>query len=224
MNRTALQSLCCLALLVVATAGAPAAAATAPNASFDRDTYETTLDQEVTLNLALNGTENATVTLGSEDAGFQMNVTVRDNTSDGQVELTIYTQRLGIRAPAKSVEVAGNDTVVSADGDTLGGAIDPGAYRLSASVNGTETDNATLSVTAEQTATATTTAATTTAPGTETTMSTETSMGSGTTAAAGDGTTAAAGDGDDSEGSTPGFGVGAALVALTAAVLLARRQ
>ncbi|WP_267641520.1 DUF7827 domain-containing protein [Haloarchaeobius amylolyticus] len=210
MNRLALQSLCCLALVVVAAAGAPAVTADTQDASFDSDTYETTIDEEVTLTLSLTDAENATVTLGSEDAGYQMNVTVHDNDTDGQVQLTIYTQRLGIRAPAKSVAVAGNDTIVSAGGDTLGAAIDPGSYGLSLAVNGTETDTATLQVDEP---------ATTTQPPTTTTQPPTTTAPPTTTTTAGGG-----GDGDGDEGGIPGFGIGVAVVALASVALLAHRQ
>ncbi|WP_435365399.1 PGF-CTERM sorting domain-containing protein [Haloarchaeobius sp. DYHT-AS-18] len=213
MHRTALQSICCIALLAVAAAGAPAVTAAEPDATFDKSVYETPRDEAVTLTLTLTDAENATVRLGSEDAGFQMNVTVRDNTSDGQVQLTIYTQRLGIRAPAKAVAVAGNDTVVSASGDTLGGAIDAGDYELAASVNGTQTDVATLSVTEPTTTPPTTsdTPATTTQPPTTTAATTTTA-------------TEATDDDDGSSSAIPGFGLGATLVALASVALLVRRR
>ncbi|MCT9095011.1 PGF-CTERM sorting domain-containing protein [Haloarchaeobius sp. HME9146] len=213
MHRTALQSICCIALLAVAAAGAPAVTAAEPDATFDKSVYETPRDEAVTLTLTLTDAENATVSLGSEDAGFQMNVTVHDNTSDGQVRLTIYTQRLGIRAPAKAVSVAGNDSIVSASGDTLGGAIDAGDYELVASVNGTQTDVATLSVTEP----------TTTTPTTSDTPATTTR--SSTTTAATTTTAADATDEDDGSSSAiPGFGLGVTVVALASVALLARRR
>ncbi|WP_435359911.1 PGF-CTERM sorting domain-containing protein [Haloarchaeobius sp. DFWS5] len=216
MRLPALQRAAVLAAVLVAVAAIPAAAM-APGMTFDKDVYETNSDESVTMTLQLNDSETGTVTLGSEDAGYQMNVTVMDNTSDGTVEMTVYAQRLGISAPKNAVEVAGNDTLVSASNETLGDRIDAGEYQLSASVNGTETDVATLSI--MEANTTTTTPATTSDPPETTTQPTDEGVDTTTTTADESG----GDDGGDSGGS-PGFGVGVALVALVAAALLAVRE
>lgn len=138
----------------------------APNASFDALIYADERGDVADIDLSLNGTDTATVTIGSvDDVNWVQNVTVRDGDGDGSVTLEFNTYTAGT-----SDDTYGNGTgyvvysVADADDSVVGvsqagGLFDPddpaaatlasNNYDLSVAPGNTtdnETDVATLSL------------------------------------------------------------------------------
>lgn len=203
-----------LAVVAVVALAIVGAGATAVGAEFQQGPYEATQTEATTIDVELNGTETARLSVGSEGAGYQLNATLVDEDGDGSVAVEFRVPNAGTDEP--TVAGVGEDTVENVtENEFHDPPLAPGAYRLSVSADGDQvSDVSRLSVT-EPSETTTTTATDTTTVGSSTTQ---------TQTAAEQTTSVAATTEESTNGDSPGFGVVAALAAVVGAgALVARR-
>lgn len=199
-----------------ATAGTPADASAAnASAAFGQAVYLTTGGDATELTISLNGTDTATVQVGATTKRYVANVTVTDGDDDGTVTLLFDTGVAGVAGTDEATFAVASDAddVTVRDETSLDEPLGVADLPVTASVDGAETDSATILVreeSREESGDVTSTATPSPTP----------------TDTVADTTSATATNGSD-EGSTdessPGFGLVAALVALVGAALLARR-
>lgn len=206
------------AVAVVALAGVTGA--TAPVAEFDASQYEAAQDGSATMTVTLTDTDTARLQVGSESAGYTVNATLVDENGDGEVAVEFVVPNAGTD---EATLVADSDTAVRnvSESEFQDPPLATGAYRLTASATGDQpSDVARLTIVeaGQSTADVTTTYAPTDEDIAETTSVAE------TTGSQSPETTAPSTTDDASNGSSPGFGVAAALVGLLGAALLAVRR
>lgn len=95
----------------------------------------------------LNGTQNATITIGSQEVNYQASVRVRDVNDDGEVRLRFNTFVAGRNvAPTGGFTAVGPDEIIDYNLDTepLTTPLDAGQYTVTANLGGQPVDIATL--------------------------------------------------------------------------------
>lgn len=231
MTRPATSTLFGIALAVALLATATGAAAAAPDAggsaatgatpvdastanasaAFGQTVYLTTGGDATELTISLNHTDTATVQVGATTKPYVANVTVTDGDDDGTVTLLFDTGDAGVDGETFAV-ASDADGVTVEDETSLDEPLGTADLPVTASVDGSQTDSATVLVREESREAADdgSSTATETASPTATDNATDT-------------TTTTAGDDTSTDEGSPGFGLVAALVALVGAALLARR-
>lgn len=103
------------------------------------------------MELNFSGTQNATVTVGSEAVNYEATVTVNDSNGDGRVTLLMNTYIAGMGENESAVyrTRAAGDDVTSTNRTTgpLDTPLETSTYNLSVAADGRETDTATLELT-----------------------------------------------------------------------------
>ncbi|WP_439026653.1 DUF7827 domain-containing protein [Haloarchaeobius sp. DT45] len=88
------------------------------------------LGDVASINISLTGTSTGVVHIGSDESGYEANVTVTDEDGDGTVMLRVNTYTMGGYNPGATFSAAGDDTVSSPEQDNLPSIIDTGDYDI----------------------------------------------------------------------------------------------
>lgn len=170
--------------------------------------------ETVAFNITLKDTNEAHVKFSSSSAKYTTNASIEDANDDDTIVLMFDTSKAGNGA----LSVSGDDSISVMNETSPDGELTPTVYGLTVSLyNGTTWVPAVHGGVSVK------------AAGTETTTTSDGGNGTTTTGEGGDGametsTTTTDESGESSSGGMPGFGVGAALLALAAVALLARRR
>ena len=195
------------------------------DAEFGTDVVEVNQNDTATIPIVLNGTDTATVRIGSESVNFVTVVTVTDGDEDGTVTLQFDTATA--ETDERSVWI--RDLNSTADAATIRSKTAPdapplavGSYPLSLYLGNTTADDSKIAVgtmvVKESKTTATTT---TTEPTTRETTNRETTENPMQSTTATETETSAV---SDPETGIPGFSAGVAVLSLALAAMLAARR
>ncbi|AFK17954.1 PGF-CTERM sorting domain-containing protein [Haloferax mediterranei ATCC 33500] len=234
-NRFELLTATFLAVALLASAVAPAAAASA-HYEFADDT--STVDQGDVVSItfeAADGVNNTSEALagdnntfdlhiGGEEQGFLVNATVVDENRDGNVTVELNTSTAGQANASSYLTATGNDSVTNATQATenLSEPLDAGEYPLTLGSMNNSTDTATLVI--EENETTTTTATTTTEATETTTEATEETTNASTTESETNESATDATTEQSTDTGIPGFGAALAVIALVAVAFVAVRE
>ncbi|ELZ95079.1 hypothetical protein C440_08382 [Haloferax mucosum ATCC BAA-1512] len=234
-NRFELLTTTFLVVALLASAVAPAAAASA-HYEFADDTYTTEQGEVVAITFnAADGVNNTSkvlagdnntfdVYLGDSDSGFLVNATVVDENRDGNVTLELNTSTAGQGNVSSYLTAAGNDSLTNATQATenLSDPLDAGEYSMALGSMNNSTDTASLVIEDNETETTT---ATTTTEATETTteVTEETTSGSTNESETNESATDTTTEKSTDTG-IPGFGAALAVIALVAVAFVAVRN
>lgn len=115
-------------------------------ATFDDAVVVAERGDTVELTVVLEGTDRATLSLGSEaDLNYALDATVRDGDDDGLVVVGVDLAVAGLEADPLSTESTADSATVTHE-SFVGDPVEPADYPMSLSVGGVETDVATLVV------------------------------------------------------------------------------
>ncbi|WP_157971713.1 DUF7827 domain-containing protein [Halorussus litoreus] len=111
------------------------------SAALSNDTYEQQRGDVVRFDVTFDGTDTATVDLGSQDVGYHARFTVVDENGDGEATVEFDTYRAGQAENAPGISVAGEDSLSGAElvTDPIPGRLDAAAYSIEVSVGATRT-------------------------------------------------------------------------------------
>lgn len=139
-----------LGCVLTAAMAIPAAVAASGTATFSSGGYQVTEGDRGEFTVELTDTENATVTIGSERAGYQAVVTVIDGDDDGEVTITFNTATAGDgRTTNTYTPTTAADTIRTVRTETTvdDGQLDPGIYDLTVTTSGQQTGISGIAVT-----------------------------------------------------------------------------